>query len=55
MFFFIIDLMQLWIGLAYPVQLNKFQTNLLLRNQLDYILWMKSVVDVRFLINFIYF
>ena len=40
--------MQLWIGLAYPVQLNQFQTNLLLRNQLEHILWMKSVVDVHF-------
>ena len=26
-------IMQLWIGLAYPVQLNQFQANLLLRNQ----------------------
>ena len=46
--------MQLWIDLAYPVQLNKFQTNLLLRNQLEHTLWMESVVDI-FLIIFIYF
>ena len=31
-------LMQLCIGLAFPVQLNQFQTNLLLRNQLEHIL-----------------
>ena len=44
--------MQLWIGLAFPVQLNQFQANLLLRNRITCYEWHQLLM---YIINFIYF